>query len=59
MGLSKEAAEWFCDALKGPRGDVRTTPEYQKNIGNFQKWTGKTAIRLEQWLEENKGRFAS
>lgn len=57
MGLSKEAAAWFYDTLNGPRADVRSTPGYTENVGNVQKWTGKPAIKFEQWVEENKGLF--
>lgn len=56
-GLPKIVAEAFYEELNGPRGDVRTTPGYSENVGNVQKWIGKSPIRFEQWLEANKWKF--
>ncbi|KAJ5819972.1 hypothetical protein N7474_005563 [Penicillium riverlandense] len=58
-GLPEPAAKWFVEAVTGPRSFIWDVPECQVGLGNVQKYTGKTPVRFEQWLEENKEKFAT
>ncbi|KAJ5105678.1 hypothetical protein NUU61_003025 [Penicillium alfredii] len=58
-GLPEPAAKWFVEAVTGQRSFIWDVPDCQVGMDNVQKYTHKTPVMFEQWLEENKEKFAA
>ncbi|KAK5656967.1 hypothetical protein OQA88_3490 [Cercophora sp. LCS_1] len=61
--VAKHLVESFGEGEKkwgdlGARAFVSGEESYETAVGNVEKLTGKKSLRLEEWVEENKGLFS-
>jgi uncharacterized protein YbjT (DUF2867 family) len=58
-GVPEPVAKWLVESVYSGTGFIWGVPDYEAGVSNIQKYTHKAPIRFEEWLEGNKGAFAT
>jgi len=62
LGMPEQAARYMVDVLgtRGrDKGDGEIFPHYEEGVRNVELYTGRPAMGLEEWVEENRAVFSA